>query len=60
MLHWDPRVPLETVLDYLAAGETVDGILESFRSLRREHVTGVLLWQRDQARLAAGLKTRAS
>ena len=36
------RVPIQTLLDYLEGGETIDDFLEGFPSVRREHVVGFL------------------
>lgn len=36
------RVPLETVVDNLAAGVSVERILRNYRSLRPEHAEAVL------------------
>lgn len=41
------RVPLETVTDNLAAGHSVQEILDSYPSLTLEHVQAVLRWQWD-------------
>ena len=54
------RVPLETVVDNLAAGHSVREILENYPALRSEHVEAVLHWEGDLARKAAGLATHAS
>lgn len=54
------RVPLETVVDNLAGGHSVEEILENYRALRREHIDAVLRWERDLARQAVGLEARAS
>ena len=54
------RVPLETVVDNLAGGITVERILRNYRTLRPEHIEAVLLWERDLARKAIGLEIRAS
>ena len=54
------RVPLETVVDNLAGGHSVQEILENYRALRPEHVEAVLTWERDLARQAVGLEVRAS
>jgi uncharacterized protein (DUF433 family) len=32
------RVPVQTLLDYLEAGETIDDFLEGFPSVTRQHV----------------------
>jgi len=36
------RVPIETLLDYLEAGHTLDEFLEDFPTVSREQVVGVL------------------
>jgi uncharacterized protein (DUF433 family) len=36
------RVPVQNLLDYLRGGETVDGFLDDFPSVRREQVEGAL------------------
>jgi uncharacterized protein (DUF433 family) len=36
------RVPVQTLLDYLEAGESIDDFLEGFPSLTREHVIAFL------------------
>ncbi len=36
------RVPVETLLDYLKAGESVDGFLAGFPTVDREQVVGLL------------------
>ena len=36
------RVPVETLLDYLEAGDPLDEFLEDFPSVRREQVVAVL------------------
>ena len=36
------RVPVQTLLDYLEAGETIDVFLEGFPSVTREQVIGFL------------------
>lgn len=54
------RVPLETVIDNLVAGHTVEEILENYPTLTREHVDAVLHWQWNLARRAAGLTALAS
>ncbi len=54
------RVPLDTVVDNLAGGHTVDEILENYPTLNRQHIDAVLRWEADLARDAAGLHKRAS
>lgn len=39
------RVPLETVVDNLAGGHSVEEILENYPSFTREHIQAVLRWQ---------------
>ncbi|MBE9111130.1 DUF433 domain-containing protein [Nodosilinea sp. LEGE 07298] len=36
------RVPLETLFDYLKAGESIDDFLEGFPTVTREQVVGLL------------------
>jgi uncharacterized protein (DUF433 family) len=36
------RVPVQTLLDYLEAGETIDDFLEGFPSVTRQHVIAFL------------------
>jgi uncharacterized protein (DUF433 family) len=36
------RVPVQTFLDYLEAGDTLDDFLEDFPSVSREHAIAVL------------------
>ena len=36
------RVPVQTLLDYLQAGESIDDFLEGFPSVRREQVIAFL------------------
>jgi uncharacterized protein (DUF433 family) len=36
------RVPVETLLDYLEAGESIDDFLEGFPSVKREQVIAFL------------------
>lgn len=42
------RVPVQTLLDYLAAGETIDDFLEGFPSVSRENVVAFLEDARDR------------
>ena len=41
------RVPVQTVLDYLEAGETIDDFLEGFPSVTREQVIAFLEEAKD-------------
>jgi uncharacterized protein (DUF433 family) len=36
------RVPVQTLIDYLEAGDTLDEFLKDFPSVSREHVIAVL------------------
>lgn len=36
------RVPVQTLLDYLAAGDTLDAFLDDFPTVSRAHATAVL------------------
>ena len=36
------RVPVQTLIDYLEGGETIDDFLEGFPTVKREQVTAVL------------------
>ena len=36
------RVPIQTLLDYLEAGETIDDFLEGFPSVTREQIVALL------------------
>jgi uncharacterized protein (DUF433 family) len=44
------RVPLSTVLDNLAVGETLDRILYNYPTLSRRHLLAVLAWEAELAR----------
>ncbi len=41
------RVPVQTLLDYLEAGESIDDFLEGFPSVTREHVIAFLEEAKD-------------
>jgi uncharacterized protein (DUF433 family) len=41
------RVPVQTLLDYLEAGETIDDFLEGFPSVTREQVVAFLQEAKD-------------
>ena len=45
------RVPVQTLLDYLEGGETIDDFLEGFPTVRREHVIAFL--EEAKARMVA-------
>jgi len=36
------RVPVQTLIDYLEAGDTLEAFLDDFPSVSREHVVAVL------------------
>lgn len=42
------RVPVQTLLDYLEAGETIDDFLEGFPSVTREQVVAFLEQAKDR------------
>ena len=50
------RVPVQTLLDYLAEGDTLAAFLADFPSVRREQVTGLLALA--QERLVESLSSR--
>jgi uncharacterized protein (DUF433 family) len=49
----ETRVPVQTLLDYLEAGESIDDFLEGFPSVTREHVIAFLEEAKDRAIEAA-------
>jgi uncharacterized protein (DUF433 family) len=42
------RVPIQTLLDYIEAGETIDDFLEGFPSVAREQVVAFLEQAKDR------------
>ncbi len=44
----DTRVPIQTLIDYLRAGDTIDAFLTDFPSVKREQVIEVLDALKDQ------------
>ncbi|TMJ04863.1 MAG: DUF433 domain-containing protein [Alphaproteobacteria bacterium] len=42
------RVPIQTLLDYLEAGDSIDEFLEGFPSVTREQVIGFLEEAKDR------------
>ncbi len=42
------RVPVQTLLDYLEGGETIDDFLEGFPTVRREQVVAFLEEAKDR------------
>ena len=47
------RVPVQTLLDYLEAGDTIDEFLEGFPSVTRKQAIAFLEEAKDQAIAAA-------
>jgi uncharacterized protein (DUF433 family) len=47
------RIPVQSLLDYLEAGETIDDFLEGFPSVTREHVIAFLQEAKDRVVEAA-------
>lgn len=47
------RVPVQTLLDYLEAGESIDDFLEGFPSVTREQVIAFLEQAKDRLVAAA-------
>ena len=47
------RVPVQTLLDYLEAGESIDAFLEGFPSVSRDHGIAFLEQAKDRL-IAAG------
>jgi len=47
------RVPVQTLLDYLEAGESIDAFLEGFPSVTREQVIAFLEQAKDRLVAAA-------
>jgi uncharacterized protein (DUF433 family) len=47
------RVPVETLLDYLEAGDSIDDFLEGFPSVQREQVIAFLEEAKDRLLAAA-------
>jgi uncharacterized protein (DUF433 family) len=47
------RVPVQTLVDYLEAGESIDAFLAGFPSVTRGHVIGFLEEARDRVIEAA-------
>ena len=42
------RVPVQTLLDYLEAGESIDDFLEGFPSVKREQIVSFLELPKDR------------
>ncbi len=41
------RVPAQSLIDYLAGGDTLDQFLDAFPSVSREQAVAALEWARD-------------
>jgi uncharacterized protein (DUF433 family) len=41
------RVPLQSLIDYLEGGDTIDEFPDQFPTVRREHIVGFLRQGRD-------------
>jgi uncharacterized protein (DUF433 family) len=50
------RVPVETLIDYVAEGDTIDAFLADFPSVKREQATGLLALAKE--RLLDSLSSR--
>ena len=48
------RVPIQTLLDYLEAGESIDDFLEGFPTVTREQIVAFLEEAKEQ--MVAGVK----
>ncbi len=53
VVFYGTRVPVQTLLDYLEAGESIDDFLEGFPSVTREHVIAFLEEAKDRVIEAA-------
>ena len=49
------RVPVETFLDYINNGDSLDSFLSGYRGVSREQALKVLAWQDKMAKQAMGL-----
>ncbi len=52
-VFYGTRVPVQTLLDYLEAGESIDDFLEGFPTVTRERVIAFLEEARDRVIAAA-------
>lgn len=50
------RVPVETFLDYIGTGYSLERFLKGFPSVSKEQTLLVLEWEATQAKLAIGLE----
>ena len=42
------RVPVQTLLDYVAEGDTIDAFLDDFPSVKREQATGLFVLAQER------------
>ena len=47
-MFYGTRVPVQTLLDYLEAGESIDAFLEGFPSVTREQIVAFLEEAKDR------------
>lgn len=47
-VFYGTRVPVQTLLDYLEAGETIDAFLEGFPTVKRQQVIALLEEAKDR------------
>ncbi len=47
-VFWGTRVPVQTLLDYLEAGDSIDDFLEGFPTVSRDQVIAFLETAKDQ------------
>ena len=47
------RVPVQTLLDYLLEGDTLDHFLEDFPTVSRDHAIAVLEWAKESKQTGA-------
>jgi uncharacterized protein (DUF433 family) len=47
-VFWGTRVPVQTLLDYLEAGDSIDDFLEGFPTVSRDRVIAFLETAKDQ------------
>jgi uncharacterized protein (DUF433 family) len=52
-VFYGTRVPVQTLLDYLEAGDSIDDFLEGFPSVQREQVVAFLEEAKDRLLAAA-------
>lgn len=52
------RVPVQTLIDYLEGGESIDAFLEGFPTVKREQVIAFL--EEAKARVVASANTRCN